>query len=170
MIMTKYCLLIHRLSVLWLVPNWLQQAHSALLRLNHVEFTKTSRIEYTEYQCKATEKHSISMVVDGGRALFVQPRKSNQWVRRRAQPWAGLDKRWINTESPNLNYRGIIPINFFCIIVIIVPMLKDCHMFQNCFSNRRNARQILHQLSTEYQFINYCIFVHMFTVITKPKS
>ena len=58
-------------------------------------FTDTKfkqEIEYAEYQYEATEKRLISMVVDGGRAVFAQPRNSNQWVRRGAQPWAGLDK------------------------------------------------------------------------------
>ena len=58
-------------------------------------FTDTKfkiRIEYTEYQYEVTEKHVISMVVDGEKRIFVQPRNSNQWVRRGAQPGAGLDK------------------------------------------------------------------------------
>ena len=41
---------------------------------------------------KKLKKHSISIVVDGGRALFVQPRKRNQWMQRRAIPGAGFDK------------------------------------------------------------------------------
>ena len=50
------------------------------------------------------------MVVDGGRGLCVQPRKSNQWMRRRAQLWAGtvnlgvLDmKRFENHWSKSSN-------------------------------------------------------------------
>ena len=55
-------------------------------------FTDTKfkiRIEFTEYQYEATEKH-VSMVVDGEKGFL-----SNQetaWVRRGAQPRAGLDK------------------------------------------------------------------------------
>ena len=40
--------------------------------------TFKKRTEYTEYQYEATEKHLVSMVVDGGQAFFVQPRYSNQ--------------------------------------------------------------------------------------------
>ena len=42
---------------------------------------------------KPTEKHVISMVVDGREAFFVQPRNSNQWVRRaRGTSSPGLTK------------------------------------------------------------------------------
>ena len=54
--------------------------------------TKFKQKLNTQNMNTATEKHIISMVVDGGRAYFVQPRHSNQWVQRKAQPWAGLDK------------------------------------------------------------------------------
>ena len=48
-----------------------------------------TRIEYTEYQYKANEKHLISMVVNGGRAFFCPTKEQQPMGARRGTTMGG---------------------------------------------------------------------------------
>ena len=60
--------------------------------LTGTKFKQELNTQNVNTKKKLNNTENISMLVDGGRAFFVQPRNSNHWVRRGAQPWAGLDK------------------------------------------------------------------------------